>query len=192
MRRAGCRSLVLGALALFLVIAPAGCDSPFSPISKSDRIEGLSYFEFTSTWDRWDSDPQYDGILITMNYYNEYRDTLKFYNKPHDIVIEFWTQKTVGPEEGNTYLGRDELVFSRSIKYSNSDDDIRLPIETYLDDLRQNPTFNQAYKDREVVKGFLLVRVFPPADYPRPELPPVGYAEQTFFKPELDEATPNP
>lgn len=192
MRGTGYRSLVLGALALLVVGVCLGCDSPLSPISKSDRIEGLTYYSFTSTWDRWDADPQYDGILVTLSYYNEYGDSLKFHDKPHKVVIEFWTQQTVGEEDTNTYIGKDEFVFSKTIVYSNSDDDIRIPIEAYLADLKSNPTFNDAIKNRLEVKGFMLVRVFPPDNYPRPELIPVGFGDQLFWKPELGEETPNP
>ena len=58
MRLAGLRSSLFGAVALLLAGAVAGCDNPFDPLNKSDKIQGLTYFDFAATQEHWDSDPE--------------------------------------------------------------------------------------------------------------------------------------
>src|SRR5512137_353909 len=99
MRFAGRRlSWVLGAFALLAVAALGGCENPFDPLDKSDEIKGLSYVDFSLTWDRWDSDPEYDGVVVGIDYYNEFNDALSFHDKPHQVVFEFYTQKVTNPD----------------------------------------------------------------------------------------------
>jgi hypothetical protein len=153
--------------------------------------------DFSVTWERWDSDPQFDGIVITVDYFNEFGESLSFHDKPHNIVFEFWTQKDIGVtggdgEVGTSFLTKDKLIFTRSIEFSNSDDPIRIPIESYFDalqdaDIRDPATGEPAVGD---LTGFMVMRVFPPDESPRPELL-VAQPDVLFFKPEIAEDTPN-
>ncbi len=98
-------------LALLLVsMGLAACTNPFDPLTTSDSIRGLSYIDFSLIWDRWDSDPEGDGISVTVEYFNEFGDSLEFHDKPHKVVIEFWTEKIVGgttdPDTGEPVGGR--------------------------------------------------------------------------------------
>lgn len=197
MRLAGLRSLLFGAVALLSVGAFAGCENPFDPLNKSEKIEGLSYFDVAATWDRWDSDPQYDGVLFDLSYYNEFGDSLAFHDKPHSVVIEFWSQQDTGADivpPGPSFLVQDELFFSKTIEFSNSDDGIRVPIESYFSSI-PSALFTDVTVEPPVpvteVKGFLVVRVFPPLGYPRVELV-IGMPDVIFFKPEVAQDTPNP
>ena len=186
MRLAGLRSLLFGAFALLVVGTFPGCENPFDPLSESDKIQGLSYVDFAGTWDRWDSDSAYDGIVVTPEYYNEFGDSLSFHDKPHSVVIEFWTQTDIGTTE-SPYIAKGTLFFSTTIDFSNSDDTIRIPVEAYRDSIPADiidPATGES-------KGFIAMRVFPPQEYPREELP-ISYPDQTFFKPEASEGTPNP
>jgi hypothetical protein len=187
MRLAGRRLSILGAIALFAAVSVAACSNPFEPISKSDKIEGLSYVDFSLTWDRWDSDPEYDGVVITPDYSNEFGDALSFHDKPHRIVIEFYDQ-VVDEEDATAPIALGGLIFSRSVEYENSDDDIRIPIEAYRSALEAAD-----YDLSAEAKLFVIMRVFPPEGFPRAELP-VGYPDQSVFKPEITEEnlTPNP
>lgn len=186
MRHAGRGSWLFGALALLAVVAFGGCQNPFDPIGKSEKIQGLSYVDFGATWDRWDADPQYDGISIAMDYFNEFGDSLSFHDKPHDVVIEMWSQKDIGTVE-SPFKAKDKLIFSRTIDYSNSDDDIRIPIEAYYQAVQDA---NIADETTGEAKGYMVVRVFPPLEYPRPELL-VAAVDVVFFKPETAEDVPN-
>lgn len=174
-------------LALLLVsMSLAACTNPFDPLSKSDSIRGLSYIDFSLIWDRWDSDPEGDGVSVTVEYFNEFGDSLEFHSKPHKVVIEFWTEKIVGgvtdPETDVTTGGRpanDVLIFSYPVEHDFSDDDIRIPIEAYAGVLEAN--YEQF--PEEAVSLFVMVRVFPPQQDPRPELV-AYYAAQTVYEPE--------
>lgn len=194
MRLAGLRSLLFGAVALLSVGTFSGCENPLDPLNKSEKIEGLSYIDVAATWDRWDSDPLYDGLLIDMSYFNEFGDSLSFHDKPHSVVIEFWTQEDigVGEIEGSSFLAQDELIFSKTVEFSNSDDSIRIPVESYFasipSDLFTDPLLGTPLTE---VKGFLVVRVFPPLEYPRVELV-IAMPDVVFFKPEVAQDTPNP
>jgi hypothetical protein len=184
MRRVRFKSMLFGAIALFLAGAFAGCENPFDPINKSDKIEGLTYIDFSSTWERWDSDPQGDGLVVTLSYSNEFGSSLAFHDKPHKVVIEFWTQKdkNEGVEGGSSYMTMDKLFFSKTIEFSNSDDDIRIPIEAYYQAMQAAAPVDYT--------GFMQVRIFPPEQYPRTELV-VAQPDVVFFVPETAEATPN-
>lgn len=183
---AGRTSALLGIFALLVVTAFAGCENPFSPLDKSSKIEGLSYIDFTLTWDRWDSDPEYDGLLISLDYKNEFGDGLSFHDKPHPIVIEFWTQVETGPEDA-IYKTRGRLFFSKTVEYSNSEDDIRIPVEAYFGTL-QGAGFD--LNSDEGAKGFLVLRVFPPEEYPRTELV-VAQPDIVFYKRPTGDDVPN-
>src|SRR5512138_1196550 len=79
------------AVAMFIpLLFLASCENPFDPLSDEGRIEGLSYIDWAGSWERWDSDPEYDGFVIPMEYYNKFGDALEFRNKSHDIKIEFY------------------------------------------------------------------------------------------------------
>ena len=162
MRLAGSRSLLF--LAVAVLLAGAGCENPFDPLNTSDKIQGLTYFDFAATQEHWDSDPEWDGVQISMSYYNEFGDSLSFHDKPHKIQIEFWSEKA---GEDDTTTVRDELLFSVAVEYSNSDDLIRIPIESYYSYLPAPESDDEA---DAAITGYLLVRVFPPQDYPQNEL----------------------
>jgi len=161
-------------LALLLVVMGlAACTNPFDPLTKSDAIRGLSYIDFSLIWDRWDSDPEGDGVSVTVEYFNEFGDSLDFHDKPHTVVIEFWTEKIVGgvtdPDTDEITGGvpsNDTLIFSYPVEHDFSDDDIRVPIEAYAGVLAAN--YEQF--PEESVALFVMVRVFPPQQDPRPEL----------------------
>ena len=55
--------LLLGAFALLALTTLPGCENPFDPLDKSPKIQGLTFIDFSLTWDRWDSDPQFDGVV---------------------------------------------------------------------------------------------------------------------------------
>jgi len=174
MRLDGMRSLLFGAVAILMAGAIAGCDNPFDPLSKSDKIQGLTYFDFSATQERWDSDPESDGLAITMSYYNEFGDQLNFHDKPHKITIEFWSAATIG-EPAITVRG--SFLISKTVDFSNSDDVIRIPIEYYAGTLSLPST--------EPITGYLLVRVFPPQEYPKRELYFIQ-SDVEFYTPEPD------
>ncbi len=186
MRLAGRRSLLLGALALLASSLFVGCDNPIDPLDKSAKIQGLSYIDFSATWDRWDSDPEYDGILLTLDYKSEFGDGLSFHDKAHDVVVEFWTQIESGPDDA-ILKSRETLFFSKTIRYSNSDDDIRIPIEAYFSALEGSGI---DLADDAGAKVFMVVRVFPPEEFPRTELL-VGQPDVIVFKRPTAVDTPN-
>jgi hypothetical protein len=158
---------LFGAVALLSVFAVAGCQNPLDPIDKSDKIQGLTWVEINdASLDRWDSDPELDGMIVTLSYKNEFGDELSFHDKPHKVVIEFWTQKDLGTEE-SSYLTRDQLFFSKTIEYENSDDSIRIPIEAYYGALGNVFDFSDAAED---FTGMVVVTVYPPQEDPRPSL----------------------
>ena len=176
-------------MALLMAGAFAGCENPFDPLDKSDKIEGLTYIDFSAGWERWDSDPQGDGLLVTLTYSNEFGDSLAFHDKPHKVVIEFWTQKdkNEGVEGSSSYLMKDQLFFSKTIEFSNSDDDIRIPIEAYYQAMVAAAP--SSTPDSVDWTGFVNVRVFPPEQYPRTELV-AAYSDQVFYEPEVAEDQP--
>ena len=157
MRLAGLRSLLFLIFAVAIAGAVGGCDNPFNPLQSSDKIQGLTYFDFAASQEHWDSDPEWDGLQITLNYFNEFGDTLSFHDKSHKIVIEFWSQ----PDQTKPVPG--SLVTSKTVAYSNSDDFIRIPIEYYggLLGIADPP---------ESITGCLQVRIFPPQQSPQKEL----------------------
>lgn len=173
MRQAGLKSLLFWGLAFVVAGVVAGCDNPFDPLQKSDKIQGLTYFDFTATQEHWDSDPEWDGLQISMGYYNEYGDSLSFHDKPHKIQVELWSQKTVGTA---TNIVRDKLLASKTVEYSNSDDFIRIPIDYYAVALPLPST--------ESIKGFVLMRLYPPLEYPQKEL--------LFLQGDVELYTPEP
>ena len=120
MRLAGLRSLLFLVVAVAMAGAVAGCDNPFDPLKSSDKIQGLTYFDFAATQEHWDSDPEWDGVQITMSYYNEFGDALNFHDKPHKIEIEFWSE--VDGRRRRTPVARGHLLTSKTVEFSNSDD----------------------------------------------------------------------
>lgn len=185
MRNPGRHALVLIAVLLAATVFTA-CENPFDPLNKSGAIRGLSFIGFSLTWDKWDSDPESDGVIVTIDYTNEFGDGLSFREKPHQVVIEFYKQKEVGVETDENgdpipNTGRptfDALMFSFPIEHDHSDDDIRVPIEAYEGALRSN-----GFDLTETVQAFVVVRVFPPKAVPQAEL--VAFAaSQDIFVPE--------
>ena len=172
--RAFQRNLLYLVVSLFAAFTFAACENPFDPLDTSSEIRGLTYIDFGVTWDRWDSDPEYDGVSVTIEYFNEFGDSLAFHSKAHDIVIEFYTQTPAytitNPETDTTTPGPltfDSLFFSYPATISNSDDVIRIPIEAYGDALVRA---GYDLKDPDGAKAFVVVRVYPPDAYPQEEL----------------------
>jgi len=159
MRPAGLRSLLFLVFTIAIAVAVAGCDNPFDPLKSSDKIEGLTYFDFVATQEHWDSDPAWDGVQITMNYYNEFSDALSFHDKPHKVQIDIWSEVSAGTPAVVTR----SFLTSKTVSFSNSDDFIRIPIEYYGGFLPiADPPVD--------IKGCLQVHVFPPQEYPQREL----------------------
>jgi hypothetical protein len=177
---------------LLLTIVFTACTNPFDPLDKSDTIRGLTYIDFALTWDRWDSDPDGDGVVVSIEYFNTFNDSLDFHNKPTRVVIEFWTQALAGgvedPDTGEITGGlptNDKLIFSFPVVVDFSDADIRVPIEAYDEALAANyETFPE-----EAVSLFVLVRVFPPQDDPRPELV-AFFGDMTVYEPPTEVVDP--
>ena len=178
---------LLGVIVVSSALAVAGCQNPIDPIDKSDEIQGLTWVEINdASLDKWDSDPELDGMLVSLSYKNEFGTELSFHDKPHDVVIEFWTQKNAGTTD-IPYLTRDRLFFSTTIDFENSDDDIRIPIEAYFGRLGSVFDFSSEEEDFE---GMLVVRVFPPQGSPREELL-IAEADVAFYqRPAGQDVTP--
>jgi hypothetical protein len=192
MRLAGFKSALFGAIALVMLGAGAGCENPFDPLGETGKIEGLTYIDFSAGWDRWDSDPYGDGLVVTLSYSNEYGDGLAFHDKSHKVVIEFWTQKDRNADvDGATtsYMVMDKLFYSKTIQFSNSDDDIRIPIEAYYDQMMSVEPDQSTEDTPWDFTGFIRIRVFPPEQYPRTELV-VAMSGQTFYEPPKGEEEP--
>ncbi|HEY5997944.1 MAG TPA: hypothetical protein VI078_01400 [bacterium] len=175
--RSSIRAL-FAAIALLSALSIAGCQNPLDPVDKSDKIQGLTWVEINSaSLEQWDSDPGLDGMVVSISYKNEFGDELSFHDKPHEVIIEFWTQKDIGTG-GISHLTRDKLFFSKSINFENSDDDIRIPYEAYLGAAQGVFDFSDPAAD---FSGMLVVRVFPPLESPRPELI-VAESDVVFFE----------
>ncbi len=172
MRLAGLRSLLFWVAMVLMAGAGAGCDNPFDPLKTSDKIQGLAYFDFSADQKHWDSDPEFDGLEISLNYYNEFGEGLNFHDKPHKVTIEFYLEKA-GPTPTDP-VTRGGLLTSKTVEFSNSDDFIRIPIEYYSSALSLGT---------EAISGFLLVRLFPPQEFPQKELVYVQ-GEVPFYTPE--------
>lgn len=125
-------------------------------------------------------------MIVSLSYKNEFADELDFHDKPHDVVIEFWSQKDIGDTD-NPYLTRDQLFFSKTIRYENSEDDIRIPVEAYYADLGKVFDFADPAVD---FSGMLVVRVFPPQEFPRPELLVALDSVIFYERPAGDDLTP--
>ncbi len=180
-------------LAILAIFSFGDCSNPLDPIDTSSRIRGLSFIDFSMTWDRWDSDIEFDGVAVTVEYFNEFSDSLTFHDKTHRITIEFYTQKLVGQTE-NEDSGElegglptvDELIFSHNVRHSNSDDEIRIPIEAYRESLE-----SAGFDLTEDVQVFVVLTVFPPLADPLPQLQQV-FADQVVFQPEPTAFTEEP
>ena len=173
MRLTGLRWSLFLAFAVLLTGAIAGCDNPFDPLNATDKIEGLSHFDFSAGQEHWDSDPEWDGLQIELTYYNEFHKPLDFHDKPHKVVIEIYTEQAGSTTSAPSRLG--SLLTSKTVEFANSDDFIRIPIEYYGGYLSLPSTVSK--------KGCLVIRVFPPEEYPQKELyyPSCGIE---IFKPE--------
>lgn len=180
--------------AVLVLLTMAGCDNPFNPLEESAEIKGLTYFDWAGTWERWDSDPDYDGFLVTLEYFNEFGDGLEFRDKPHTVRVEFYQQITVGgdvdevtgePIEGSGTPSFGSLLFTHETTFENTDDDIRIPVELYRANIA-------GALDEEGTEAnvYIIVRLFPPKEKPQRELV-LGYPDQIVFKEETT-PTPNP
>ena len=169
MRLAGLKSLLLLGGVIVIAGAVAGCDNPLNPLKSSDKIQGLTYFDFAASQEHWDSDPEWDGLQITLNYYNEFGDTLSFHDKSHKVQIDFWSEDADGKPAS--------LLTSKTVEFSNSDDFIRIPIEYY-------GGFLSIADPPEDITGCLQVSVFPPEEYPQRELVAPFQCGVDLFKPE--------
>lgn len=191
MRLTKSTSPLLGALVLLVLTAFTGCENPFDPVDKTDKIEGLSYIDFTLTWDRWDSDPEYDGVGVIVDYYNEFGDTLSFHDKEHNVTIEFWTQKDISLDPADpTKIGQsyDQKFYSATVGLANSDTTIRIPREGYEGLMTAQSNFNVL----EDYKAYVVLRVNPPQNSPKPELV-ASYVNMVIWKPaEAPEPPPGP
>jgi hypothetical protein len=157
MQLARLRSLLFLIFTVAIAGAIAGCDNPFDPLKSSDKIQGLSYFDFSATQEHWDSDPEWDGLQLTLSYFNEFGDGLNFHDKTSKIQVELWSDvagATAAEPATRTFLT------SFTVTFSNSDDPIRIPIESYVGflEITDPPTD---------IKGCLQVRLFPPQEYPQ-------------------------
>ena len=181
--------------ALLLAITGAACENPFDPLDTADEIRGLSYIDFSLVWDRWDSDPEYDGVIVSVEFFNTFNDSLSFQDKPTRVVVEFWTQGTAGGvenEQGEIEGGtptNGELLFSWPVEISYADDEIRIPKEAYEPALRDEGLIRSSpvdeegnVVDQEAVSLFVIVRVFPPKALPKTELV-AFYPDQLVWEP---------
>ena len=190
------RSLLYLVVSLFAAFTFAACENPFDPLDTSTEIRGLTYIDFGVEWDRWDSDPEYDGVSVTIEYFNEFGDSLAFHSKAHDVVIEFNTEEPAyiiqDPDDPEKEvlgpLTYKDLFFSYPATVENSDDVIRIPIEAYMGALT-----GTGYDPRlgEPAAAFVVVRVYPPIAYPQEELN--SYQNTVvIFEPELVAGEPDP
>lgn len=169
------RNLIYLVVSLFTAFTFAACENPFDPLDTSSEIRGLTYITLDVEWDRWDSDPEYDGVSVAVEYFNEFGDTLAFHSKGHDIVIEFYTQTpaylippaTEDGEPTDGPLTADQLFFSYPATVESSDDVTRIPIEAYRDSLVRA---GYDLRDSGGALAFVALRVYPPMAYPQEEL----------------------
>ncbi len=187
MTRAFRRNLLILTALLVLTVPLTACVNPFDPLDTTDAIRGLSFIDYSLTWDRWDSDPEADGVIISIEYFNEFSDSLSFNDKPHRVVIEFYTERKINPDisettgepvEGSGTPTFDSLFFTFPVEHRNSDNDILIPIEAY-----EAAMVGAGYSLDEDALAFVNVRVFPPQQEPQPELV-VFYDGQTIYQPE--------
>jgi hypothetical protein len=172
MRAAGLKVLLFLSVSLFMAGTFPGCDNPFDPLNSTDKIQGLAYFDFSATQEHWDSDPEWDGLQITMAYYNEFQTALSFHDKSHKVDVELWAKSCSGDPE---VCVRGGLIASKTVNFSNSDDFIRIPIEYYSGSLPLPST--------DVITGFVLIRIHPPQQSPQESMEfMVGEVE--LYKPE--------
>jgi hypothetical protein len=189
------RIWLAGLLAAFSIAFLSSCGNPFDPLSPSGEIKGLTYIDFSQSWSQWNSTPEYDGLLLTIDYFNEFGDGLEFKDKSHAVQVEFYTQRLVNPQK-DPLTGKplpdtgtptfDQQFFVGRFTHKNSDDDIRIPKEMYVGALA-GAGFDLS---ADVGGVYIIVRVFPPQGKPLSELL-VGYPDQLVFKPFID-VTPNP
>ncbi len=190
--------LVRGVLAVLIIMFSfTACENPFDPLDKADEIRGLSYIDYSLVWDRWDSDPGADGVIVTVEFFNEFNDSLSFHDKPTRVVVEFWSQSTAGgvenPDTGEIQGGvptNEDLLFSWPVEIDFSDDEIRIPREAYEPALSAAGLLRETSETDETgalvapepVSLFVLVRVFPPKAIPQAELV-AFYGDQVVWEP---------
>ena len=173
MRPAGLKMVLFLAIAVFMVGTFPGCDNPFDPLNTSDKIQGLAYFDFSAVQEHWDSDPEWDGLQISLIYYNQFQTQLSFHDKSHKVDVELWSEVD-GPTTTAPKV-RGHLLASKTVDFSNSDDFIRIPIEYYAGSL--------ALPSTEIINGFVLVRIHPPQQSPQESMEfMIGAVE--LYKPE--------
>jgi hypothetical protein len=183
------KRLAIFGLALLSLAAVAACDNPFDPLDDKAEISGLSYIDFSAEWSRWDSDPEFDGVKLTLEYLNMYGESLEFTDKPHQVTIEFYSQRNVGgtkDDAGNVtggYWTYNQLLFSHTVSFKNTTHDIRIPVELY------QHTLSGVKDDEGTAMVYIMVHVYPPAQMPQRELV-VGYPDKVVYKLEQP-PTPN-
>ena len=173
MRFAGLRSLLFVAVAVVMTGAFAGCVNPFDPVNSSDEIQGLAYFDFAAEQAHWDADQEWDGLLVTLSYFNDLSEQISFHDKSTKVQIEFWSE-AAGATTGDP-SGRGKLLTTKTVEVTDSDDVITIPIEFYASYLPLPST--------TPITGCLFVRLFPPQEYPQKELDSLQCGVE-FFTPE--------
>jgi hypothetical protein len=163
---------VIALLPLFM----NACSNPFDPLNETAEIRGLKFIDFTAAWSQWDSDPEFDGVIFSFVFNNEFGEGLSFKNKPTNILIEYYISN------GATF---GELLFSDLVTIKNSDDRIRVPKELYIPKLAAKGIALDAD-----VSVFIMIHVFPPKELPQKELV-VGKPNLLVYKPPTG-ITPNP
>jgi hypothetical protein len=187
MRSSG-RPVLALAVALVAAVTFSACENPFDPIDQTDEIRGLSFIGSSITLDAWDPDPGLDGMVVTIDYVNEFGDTLNFHDKPHQVVIEFHKPELVNivVEEGTIvdFDLRLPRFFGFPIEHDHSDDDIRIPFEAYEDamvgagyDLN---CIGETGDPFPPCSAFLVIRVFPPNAVPQEEIITFGLVDEIY------------
>jgi hypothetical protein len=151
--------------------------------SSTVTIPGLTYVDYSLTWDRWDSDPLFDGVRISPSYFTSVGDWIPFAHKPHTVRFDFYTQK---PPDTGWYPQPDALFFTQEVTVASSEDRPQIPVELY-----QQALVDAGYDLESDVLAFVIMTVQPPLGVPLAELV-VGYPDQLVWRPILSPWTPNP
>ena len=135
-------------------------------------------------------------ISLSIEYFNEFGDSLSFHDKPHRVVIEFYTQKTGGtqwstptPDEKSPAALRPSttLFFTYPVVHTNSDDDHQdshrgLPRRHG----RQPATISTDVTSFPEINGLISVPSSSSASFPPQQMPQAGssssYADQTRLR----------
>jgi len=176
MRVAG-RALLFGVFALLAVTIACRVREPFDPLSKSGKIVGLSYIDFSITWDRWDPTPN-----TTASSWSSPTTTSSA--TPSSSTTSHTTSRSSSGPRRKCPLRKtrevlhsyDRLAYSRTLEIVNSDDTVRIPIEDYRDKLAAAGLDLSAN-----VPVFAIVRLTPPEEPGRVIV--IGYPDMEVFRP---------